>query len=992
MRTTTGLFAGVLCMAAAGARADLTLASGGASDYVVVTPAQATASQVYAAEELVRFTAQMTGATLRVQNDSEPLPARAILLGVTRYTEQVTGEPADLSRLGDDGFRLKTAGGRLAIVGSGVRGTLYGVYELLERYGGCRWYTSWFSVIPRHAVWTIPELDDSQTPAFVMREPFWFDMFEGDFAARSRANGNRMDLREKHGGKIRFGGGLFVHTFYALVPPGEFFAQHPEYFSEVRGKRTADHAQLCLTNPDVVRLCTERLLERIRKDPGARLYSLSQNDWGGYCTCEKCRAIDEREGSPAGSLITFVNQVAEAVEKEFPDVWIETLAYQYTRTPPRTVRPRHNVVPRLCTIECDFSLPLDVSPYPQNRKFVEDIRGWSAMTDKLYVWDYTTNFAHYIGPHPNFNCLQGNARFFRDNRVVGLFEQGAYQGRHAEFAELRAWVLAKLLWNPDQDMEALYRDFFAGYYGAAAPIVREYFDALQRLTAPPEVALTIWMPPTAAFYPDGFFEEALTRWQQAEAAVKDDPERLYNVRMGAIPIYYALLCRTPPRRTEYAYTDGRFAPRDPDPAYTALARELLSRLAEGKNVRIAESAERQEAFLHQVRAATEGFAVQPLRGAGWTAAVCPELGGRVCELTGNGAPNVVDPAFGIDVVPEQSDYWVPSARATRGKRTGDDAMTLSDTYGQGGSLNRDVRLTAEGLRIEAAATPAAGAARTLGPVLRLGLDLGRADAVCVRVGDGPWQTVVAEADQTLAFGTIRPGPGPAAPLTLASPLTGRGVSVDCAGAPLERLMVLCDTPNKRLVAVALPVQAEASSREARKASFTVRPVAAVAGLPPVSAPETHAAGRFVIEDAMLSIGHYGEWGEHVADPEAEDGAAAKLFGTHFEWCVQWRVDPAWFTPGARYAVRMRIRVEKSGIPGKAFWAGVYDTLRRRGFGQIEPRVDQVADGYQWYEIAVWTPEAGQYVWIGPGQFDKKAGAASAVKAVFVDRMELVRVP
>ena len=133
-----------------------------------------------------------------------------------------------------------------------------------------------------------------------MREPFWWGMFEGDFAARSKANGNRMELTEKHGGKIRFGGGLFVHTFFRLMPPGEFFAKHPEYFSEIKGVRKADRAQLCLTNPNVVRIMTERVLAKIRSDPGGKLFSVSQNDWHGYCTCAKCKAIDDREGSPSG--------------------------------------------------------------------------------------------------------------------------------------------------------------------------------------------------------------------------------------------------------------------------------------------------------------------------------------------------------------------------------------------------------------------------------------------------------------------------------------------------------------------------------------------------------------------------------------------------------------------------------------------------------------------------------------------------------------------
>ena len=263
----------------------LDLVKGAASEYAIVRPSGSSSSQVYAAEELRFWIDAMTGAELPIVTDDEPLPSRAILLGWTRHSQAVLEETLDLAALADDGFTLRTHGRHLLIVGSGVRGTLYGVYELLERYGGCRWYASFHSVIPKKTSWSVPALNETQTPAFPMREPFWWVMFDGDFAARCKANGNRMQLTEKHGGKIRFGGGLFVHTFFRLMPPGEFFASHPEYYSEIGGERKSDHTQLCLTNPDVVRIITERVLDRIRQDPGGKLFSVSQNDWRGYCTC-----------------------------------------------------------------------------------------------------------------------------------------------------------------------------------------------------------------------------------------------------------------------------------------------------------------------------------------------------------------------------------------------------------------------------------------------------------------------------------------------------------------------------------------------------------------------------------------------------------------------------------------------------------------------------------------------------------------------------------
>ncbi|MBN1557056.1 MAG: DUF4838 domain-containing protein [Lentisphaerae bacterium] len=993
-------FLGVVAMAMAAAGADLraqdaglTLAAGGTSDYTIVIPEPASPSQVYAAEELRDFTRQMTGAVLPIVTDARDLPPKAICLGVTRHTERVLGRRVDLERLGDDGFVLATRSPHLILAGSDVRGTLYAVYELLERYGGCRWYASWYSVIPTREPWRIPAVDDTQIPAFVMREPFWFDMFKGDFAARCRANGNRMLLEERHGGKIRFGAGLFVHTFNRLMPPGEFFAEHPEYYSEINGTRRADHAQLCLTNPDVIRICTERLLERIRSDPTAKLFSLSQNDWGNHCQCPSCREIDEREGSPAGSLLHFVNQVAEAVEREFPEVWIETLAYQYTRHPPRTIRPRHNVVVRLCTIECDFSLPLDISPYDQNVRFVEDIRGWSAITGKLFIWDYTTNFRHYIGPHPNFNCLQGNVRFFRDNQVVGLFEQGAYQGRHAEFAEVRAWILAKLLWDPDRDIEALYQDVFSGYYGPAAPLIREYFDRLQELSRPPERTLRIGSPPTQEWYTDEFFEWGHEKWRAAERLVAHDPALSYNVRMGAIPVLYAKLARWPRMTIGHEYRDGRFAATGVDPGYAALAADLLARIDEAGDLRVAENMDVHRHFLTTLRSRTRGIPTLGLTAKGVLAEVSPEMGGTVCLLAAENRENVLAPSGGLtcidaprDLLPGEPLVYAPSQKTDAGVRV---AYTHRHRY----TVERTVSLEPNRMRLASTFVSHQTDPRTLAPAIIAALDLGNSSAVAIRAGDETaWKTVVVPADEILRFVDI-PGAGLGGELlTLASPVTGRGLALHLPNRPIERVGLLCEPRLGRIRVIVRLEPGELPGNGSLALDTAAVPLYEVPGLPNVEVPGTHSAARFIVEDGFLPIGRRGEWGDHVRDPKAADGAALKLYNSHYEWCMQWRFDPAWFDPETPYTVRLRLRVEKGQRDGEAFWAGVYDTARRKGYGRIAPRTDAVDDGYQWYDVATWVPEAEQYIWAGPGRFDKGAGEASAIEAVYIDCIELVRQP
>ncbi len=605
MKRTVFALACVLAAAVPVAAADLALAvRGQPAAYTIVTPVRASACENYAAEELQRFVEQVAGVKLARTTDANPLPAHAILVGETKHSRELLQDATfDPKSLGEDGFRLAARPPHLVVYGSAKRGALYGVYELLETYAGCKWYASWHSVIPTKERVSVPDtLDDTQKPALLMRQPFWYDYnTHRDFAARLRVNGYNHtadDVDAKFGGdSFRFGGGLgSCHTFNVLVPPEEFFDSHPEYFSLIKGKRLKHPSQLCLTNPEVLDLVVARVLARIRQDPGAKFYGVSQNDWYNYCECEACAAIDAEEESHAGTMVRFINAVAERVEKEFPDAVIETLAYQYTRKPPKKTRLRHNVVPCLCTIECDFARAIPESPFASNIAFRDDIAGWKTQTDQLYVWDYTTDFGHYTLPFPNVLALQGNIKFFRDNNVKELFEQGAYQGRHGDFAELKGWLLAKLMWNPDQPLEPLLADFFNGYYGRGAPFVRAYFDELHARqlawSADPKQPLRIFDGVNNKALPDDFLVKAAGLWDQAIAATKDDSATSYNVRMGAFAVDYARFMRAQAKRDLVLWADSSEPPADAsgEAEKRRLAQSLLARFDEAKDIRLAESA------------------------------------------------------------------------------------------------------------------------------------------------------------------------------------------------------------------------------------------------------------------------------------------------------------------------------------------------------------------------------------------------------------------
>ena len=582
---------------------------GEAPSFEVAVSGKAPPAVRYAAREIVRYVERSVGVALPVAAGDSHVPECAIVLrpcgpdmagaipdALLRALAESVDSPSQ------DAFRLVARPPCLAIVGASERGALYGAYELLERFAGVRRFAVDCEVVPARGEIAVPGgLDETHAPAFEMREAMWREAASGDFAARLRLNGNSMNFAERHGGRPhRFSPVLKnCHTFDKLVPVDEFFASHPEYFSEVAGLRTKEKTQLCLSNPDVLRIVTERVLGEIRKHPDIRYFGVSQNDWYNPCTCAKCAAVDEEEGSHSGSVVRFVNAVAEAVEKAgYGDRVIETLAYQYTQRPPAKTRCRRNVMPCLCSVECDFSRPLDKSPVEENKAFLRDLEGWSAICEKLYVWDYAVDFMHYLQPFPNLTALRGNLRVFRDSGVSHVLMQGAWNSAESDLAPLKTYLCAKWMWNPDLQPGPMIDEFLSAYYGAAAPLVGDYIVRLQSLVRGPSTRkVGCFEAFSAPYLSDGFLSCARETWAKAAEAVRGDAVRERRVRAAAMGADYVVFRRSVAATgRDYMVTrsPGRFAPTDD-------ARTLASRLlgmadSLGEGFRFSENARRDRQF------------------------------------------------------------------------------------------------------------------------------------------------------------------------------------------------------------------------------------------------------------------------------------------------------------------------------------------------------------------------------------------------------------
>ena len=533
----------ILAICAVGSRlsaGDLVLADGGESAYRIVLADNASPSTRHGAEELQMFLERITGAKLPIVSDRQPMAPKEIILGDNAHLREL-GIAVDLTLLGREGYVIRTVGERLVIAGGRLRGNMYGVYGFLEDHLGCRWFAPGVSRIPKSTRLRVGPIEDRRIPVLEYREPYVHECLDGDWCARNRMNSSNARIEEKHGGKLSFADGFFCHTFAGLVPPEKYFDEHPEYFSMVDGRRRRKDSQLCCTHPDVIRICTDAIVQAMCDQPRATVFSVSQNDRDHHCECSTCQNLAKQEDSQMAPVLYLVNRVAKAVEEDFPDRVIETLAYQWSRRPPKHMRPRPNVVIRLCSIECCFSHPLAACDDPRTAAFRDDLKAWAKISPRLWVWNYGTNFHYFLLPFPNHRVRGPNVRFFVANNVKGIFEQDNGGSPHGELSALGGYVTAKLMWNPDYDGKRATDEFLQGYYGKAAGPIRSYVDLLSKGVDRDNVHVGIYCTCNHPHLTHDLLLEADGLWQRAEKLVAAQPEVLRRVKLSRMSVDFALL-------------------------------------------------------------------------------------------------------------------------------------------------------------------------------------------------------------------------------------------------------------------------------------------------------------------------------------------------------------------------------------------------------------------------------------------------------------------
>ncbi len=511
----------------------------GNSGFSIVTPDDADECIMTAADELQTYIKKISGALLPCITESElEEGGKAIILN------------NNCSEVGEDGFLLYSDSDYLLINGSDSRGTLYGVYTLLEEYFGVRWFTPTLETVPEsNDVVIDANINRLVEPSFVIRRN---ESAGGNdtFRARKKMNVSFWNEMPEHGGALTYV--LWDVTLDVLVPDA-LFAEHPEYFAmNPDGTRTTDH--VCLSHPDVLPIAVENARTAIRECPRETTdhIHIGQKDNSNYCHCESCEALYEKYGSISAPTLIFTNNFADALDDEFPEFTFTFYAYGETERPPEdlTLKCNENVVPVLCGLHraCRSHPLTECGAQDGDESFenlygntdatiAQDFANWVKIADRTYIYDYTINFLNTAQFFSNFETLQSTMKYMHDIGITG-YVYNCGDGHYAAFNELRNYLLAKLQWDVNCDVEYHMTDFINAYYGEeAAPYIKKIIDLQTAHLRGTGHAFDFDWHYQAGFIPLTVCAELDILWEKALNADITD-EQLFNVEVANLSWEY----------------------------------------------------------------------------------------------------------------------------------------------------------------------------------------------------------------------------------------------------------------------------------------------------------------------------------------------------------------------------------------------------------------------------------------------------------------------
>ncbi len=485
------------------------LAKGGTAKYSILTAGTPTPTEDFAAHELQRYLDALSGARFTSGSQAK---TNFILVCNRASAPTNISLPAAVATLPAEGYYLSAKDGRVFVIGADDRGTLYAVYDLLERLG-CRWLAPAFSyyagrneVIPKQETVTLNlDHDIIEKPALTYRKLY---VEEGrshttenlrqliDWMPKRRFNTMVFPLNYAGGGKVKWdnwrtaltpelqrrslqlevGGHGYENYLNAGMENGQLFERHPEWFGlDDAGKRAkAPHIVFCTSNTDARNYFATNVIRYLDAHPEIQIFDFWPPDGAKWCVCAACKAL----GSPSDRQALLLTEVSAAARKTRPDLRFETIAYAACVAPPTNATLDSRVLVDFCPINQCFEVQINDPASTRNADYAAQLKDWlKSFHGDISVYSYYRKYAWRSLPTLLPHYMQNDLRFYRAAGVKGISTYSE-PGDWAAY-ELNHYVLGALAWNPDANVDEIMREFAAARFGSQQALALEAYQLLE---------------------------------------------------------------------------------------------------------------------------------------------------------------------------------------------------------------------------------------------------------------------------------------------------------------------------------------------------------------------------------------------------------------------------------------------------------------------------------------------------------------------------------
>ncbi len=535
--------------------------------YTIVVTNPDNANMVFAAEELQKYVEMSTKVKLPIAEGTSDAEYKIVL------------REDEVGTLGNDGFSITVKDGQLTILGGALRGTMYGVYEIIEDYLGYRFYGGYDVKTPAAKTVGIPEgTTDTQIPDTLYRnnnlEPYR-NQYTYNATIKRKLSG-ATSCSDMLVAKYGYGIQRFIanaHSFDLFIPsytntngrPSRYCLTDIESFYD---PETGEVEYLSVFGECLQNMCAkidERVAAGWTVGKEITEISCSYSENIEFCLCPGCEPINVAAGANTGTLVYFVNLIDDAIDEIYGDkLTVITNTYGSTKVAPKNMKLNDDVVLLHCwngcvnhTIESDACQENGVVFYNgvwmgSNKQEKEYYLDWMEVASQSYIWYYPVNIYYSLAPLSNFFNIYHDMKWFIENGAVGFYAKG--DTTDEAFDKMKAYLISEMMWDKDiteEEYITMMQEYLSFYYGEGWENIYDILLMLEDAGDGMGCYMTEYSHPMAMYSRDYFIENfEVMKEKLAAAEDSANSEEEYD-RIRCVEAYIYFLGLNSTYETEY---------------------------------------------------------------------------------------------------------------------------------------------------------------------------------------------------------------------------------------------------------------------------------------------------------------------------------------------------------------------------------------------------------------------------------------------------------